>query len=156
MMVLGSLRAVPGSLWTRYGAETAAVSGDHVGVYVRRATSGVTSLRRVASGMATISSPSTTQARLVFTRTLAQSAPSGQSVSLLLAWDEGPEEDAILGYTLRYGTVSGSYPHAVNVGLVTMATLSGLTAGVVYFIVVVAYNAFGTSEPSNEVSGIGQ
>ena len=75
---------------------------------------------------------------------------SAQSVTL--AWD--PSTDAsVTGYMVRYGTISGIYPSAVNVGNVTTTTVGGLTPGGTYFAIVEAYNADGVfSDPSNIVS----
>jgi hypothetical protein len=73
-------------------------------------------------------------------------------VSVALAWNANSEPD-IAGYRLRYGTSSGSYPQMVDVGKKTTGTISNLTAGSKYYIVVSAYNTAGTeSRPSNEVT----
>ena len=71
--------------------------------------------------------------------------------SVRLAWDAstGPN---VASYTLRYGTTSGSYPTAMDVGNVLTATASNLVAGKRYFFVVTARNTSGLdSLPSNEV-----
>lgn len=73
-----------------------------------------------------------------------------QSVSL--AWNASPTTD-IASYTVRYGTVSGVYTLATNVGKQTAATVAGLQAGQTYYLAVTARDAAGTeSQPSNETS----
>jgi hypothetical protein len=68
------------------------------------------------------------------------------------AWNASTSPN-VTGYTLRYGTVSGSYPFTYNVGNALTATLSTLTAGTRYYFVVTARNAAGLeSDPSNEIS----
>ena len=60
---------------------------------------------------------------------------AGQSVSL--AWDPGTFSGAnVAGYTLFIGNRSGSYTSQLDVGMTTVVTLNGLTAGrTIYFIV---------------------
>jgi len=68
------------------------------------------------------------------------------------AWNASTSPN-VTGYTLRYGTVSGSYPFTYNAGNALTATLSTLTAGTRYYFVVTARNADGLeSDPSNEIS----
>jgi hypothetical protein len=72
---------------------------------------------------------------------------------ITLAWD--PSEDTVAGYTIYYGTQSGSYSGQVDVGNQTSATVPGLTSGVRYYFAVKAYSSSGLfSAASNEVSGI--
>jgi hypothetical protein len=71
---------------------------------------------------------------------------AAQHVSL--AWDA----EGAVGYRLHYGTASHNYTKIQDVGNATMATVSNLTAGQIYFFVVTAYNAVAESLPSNEVS----
>jgi hypothetical protein len=74
------------------------------------------------------------------------------TASVTLAWDPSPSS-GIAGYRLHYGTSSGTHPNIINVGNVTTATVSRLTAGQKYYFVATAYNAVGLeSPPSNEVS----
>lgn len=69
-----------------------------------------------------------------------------------VTWD--PSSNA-LGYTVFYGTGSGNYTEAVDVGNQTSLTLSGLTPNVTHYFVVRAYNAARDySEFSAEVSGV--
>src|SRR5689334_7012343 len=72
--------------------------------------------------------------------------------SVTLAWDPNPAPD-VAGYILHYGTNSGRYLTAVNVGNVTTNTVSGLAANVTYFFAVAAYNTSGQENDfSNEIS----
>jgi hypothetical protein len=82
---------------------------------------------------------------MLFSRSVA-----AQSVSL--AWD--PAADAsVVGYVVRYGTASGSYPNQINVGLATAHQVNGLAAGTKYYFVVQSYDGAGVrSDYSNAVS----
>ena len=69
-----------------------------------------------------------------------------------LAWDANAESN-IVGYVLRYGTISGKPDHCINVGNTTTTTVSNLTAETIYFFTVAARNTFGLeSLPSKEIS----
>ena len=69
-----------------------------------------------------------------------------------LAWDANAEPN-IVGYVLRYGTISGKPDHCINVGKTTTTTVSNLTAETIYFFTVAARNTFGLeSLPSKEIS----
>jgi hypothetical protein len=67
---------------------------------------------------------------------------------LMLAWDAA---QSAVGYEVHYGTTSGLYAVALDTGPATTAAISGLTVGVTYFFVVLAYNDVGDSPYSNEV-----
>lgn len=68
-----------------------------------------------------------------------------------LAWNASASP-GVASYVVRYGTASGAYSSATNVGNQTSASL-GLQAGQTYFIVVAAVSAAGAeSVPSNEAS----
>ena len=54
------------------------------------------------------------------------------AANVTLSWNASPDADAT-GYAVHYGTVSGSYPHKVVVGLTTSVTISNLCAGVTYY-----------------------
>ncbi|MHB1156682.1 MAG: PA14 domain-containing protein [Phycisphaerales bacterium] len=54
------------------------------------------------------------------------------------------------GYIVRYGTATGVYPNALDVGNVTDYTLTGLTNNQAYLFAIEACNAGGASLPSNE------
>ena len=74
---------------------------------------------------------------------------SGQTVRL--AWDLN-EDPSVTSYVVRYGRESGVHPESVDVGNQNLATVIGLTVGVVYYFVVHAVNSAGLeSLPSNEV-----
>ena len=79
---------------------------------------------------------------------------SALAAQLKLAWDSNTESD-LKGYKVYYGTASKSYTGTVDIGDVTTYTLTGLTAGQTYFIVVKAYDTmYYESGYSNEVSGV--
>jgi type IV pilus assembly protein PilY1 len=87
----------------------------------------------------------------LFTLFLSQSAFGAQ---IKLAWDPNTESD-LAGYKVYYGTSSGSYTDSVDVGDVTMYTITGLTEGQTYYIAVTAYNTLNQeSGYSGEVSGV--
>ena len=68
-----------------------------------------------------------------------------------LAWDPstGPN---LAGYRILYGTTSGQYTGAIDVGNVTSYVVSALIANTTYYFAVVAYDQAGNvSEPSNEI-----
>ncbi len=72
--------------------------------------------------------------------------------SVTLAWDANTESD-LAGYIVHYGNSSGSYTNAIDVGNVTLMSVSNLVEGATYYFVVTAYNTSGLeSDPSNEVS----
>ena len=69
-----------------------------------------------------------------------------------LGWDSSTDSQ-IVGYRLYWGNSSATYNQHIDVGYVTDATLSNLSGGSTYYVVVTSYNAAGTeSLPSNEVS----
>ncbi len=73
-----------------------------------------------------------------------------QSVSL--AWNAS-SSPGIASYVVRYGTASGVYSVATNVGNQTAATIAGLQAGQTYYLAVTARDSAGIeSPPSNETS----
>jgi hypothetical protein len=83
----------------------------------------------------------------------SSSGTTGTGGTISLAWDANAESD-LAGYRLYYGTASGVYDHPVDVGKVTTYTLTGLTKGQTYYIVVRAYDTSSNeSADSNPVSG---
>jgi fibronectin type III domain protein len=80
--------------------------------------------------------------------------------AIRLAWD--PVTDpGLVGYKLHYGTAPNTYSNSIDVGMATQSgnavtyTVTGLTQGQTYFIVVTAYDASRTeSLYSNEVPGV--
>lgn len=76
----------------------------------------------------------------------------GLPSSATLTWDPSPDI-AIAGYHLYEGVASGTYTNLLDVGHVTVATVSNLVNGVTYFFVVTAYDTNGTESGfSDEVS----
>lgn len=79
---------------------------------------------------------------------------SGFSAQIRLAWDANTESD-LAGYKVYYGTISKSYINLVDIGNEISFTLTGLTQGQTYFIVVTAYdNLYYESGFSFEVNGV--
>src|SRR4030043_2145923 len=79
---------------------------------------------------------------------------SGFSAQIRLAWDANTESD-LAGYKVYYGTISKSYINSVDIGNEISFTLTGLTQGQTYFIVVTAYdNLYYESVFSLEVNGV--
>ncbi len=71
--------------------------------------------------------------------------------SATLAWN--PSGSDVAGYRLRYGTSSGIYTEAIDVGLALTVTVTNLVQGQTYYAVVTDYNVLGQeSLPSNEVA----
>jgi hypothetical protein len=72
--------------------------------------------------------------------------------SVTLAWDASVSPE-VSGYIVRYGTTSGVYSVATNVGKVTSAPVTGLQAGQTYYLTVTATTSAGIeSPPSNEAT----
>jgi hypothetical protein len=79
-------------------------------------------------------------------------AAISSTYNLPLAWNSSPSPGTI-GYIVYYGTLSGQYTNAVNVGNVTTNAVSGLTDGVTYFFAITSYDTNGLeSFVSNEIS----
>lgn len=93
----------------------------------------------------------------VIIREVASSPPSApilkspvvSDAKVHLSWD--PVVGAI-GYKIRYGTTSGSYPTTINVGAASSYSVAGLTNGTMYYFVVIAMNTAGDGATSNEVN----
>jgi phage baseplate assembly protein gpV len=81
---------------------------------------------------------------------------SAWAAYMKFAWDPNAEED-LAGYVVYYGTTSGRYLHAIDIGNTTTCTLAGLTPGVTYYIALTAYDTLDNeSDLSDEVSGLGR
>jgi Concanavalin A-like lectin/glucanases superfamily/Fibronectin type III domain len=78
-------------------------------------------------------------------------AASADAATITLAWDPNPEPD-VAGYRVSFGTNSGQYTTTVDVGNITIYTLTNLLPGNTYYFALQAYNPAGTSPYSNEVS----
>jgi hypothetical protein len=79
------------------------------------------------------------------------------SGTIRLAWDAS-SDPTVTGYWVYYGTQSGIYENYQDTGAVSSNpvsyTLTGLTNGRSYYIVVTAYDQYrNESDFSNEVSG---
>jgi hypothetical protein len=79
--------------------------------------------------------------------------------SLTLSWNaptqntDGTALSDLAGYKLYYGTTTGNYTNAVNVGNARVYQVNNLTDGLTYFFAVTAYNTSGNeSVYSNEVN----
>ena len=69
-----------------------------------------------------------------------------------LTWNASPSSE-VTSYVLRYGTSSGVYSVATNVGNQTTASVSGLQVGQMYYLAVTARTATGLeSPPSNQAT----
>lgn len=83
---------------------------------------------------------------------LGNNAQGAQSVSL--AWNP-PQNSAVAGYYLYYGSEAGVYTNRINIGNNTTASVSDLQEGQTYHFAVTAYNSAGIeSTPSNDISYI--
>ena len=80
--------------------------------------------------------------------------PFCHGASLNLEWYPNSETD-LAGYNVYYGTSPGDYGNPVDVDNVTEYELTGLNAGVRYYVAITAYDtADNESEKSDEESGI--
>jgi hypothetical protein len=73
---------------------------------------------------------------------LAVRHADADAASVTLAWDPNTELD-LAGYKLYYGTASGAYEFAIDVGNQTTYSISGFREGGDYYFAVTAYNAYG-------------
>jgi hypothetical protein len=84
--------------------------------------------------------------------TLAPAAAFAGDVKL--AWDASAAPE-VTGYTVYYGSATGTYQSNVDVGNTTTYTVTGLTDGALYFFAVKAHDAEGAeSDFSNETSAV--
>ena len=76
------------------------------------------------------------------------------AAQIKLAWDANTEAD-LEGYNVYCGTASGQYGNPIDVKNVTTYTITDLTEGQRYYLVVTAYNTSkNESSYSNEVNGL--
>ena len=74
------------------------------------------------------------------------------TVSVPLAWNPSPDPN-VAGYKIYYGQASHVYTSSVDVGGVTNATITGLSAGLTYYFAATTYDATGLeSDFSNEAT----
>jgi hypothetical protein len=78
-------------------------------------------------------------------------AGAAEGAAVTLTWDPNPEPD-VAGYRVSFGTASGQYTTFLDVGDTTTYTITNLPNGQTYYFVLQAYNTWGTSGYSNEVS----
>ena len=77
---------------------------------------------------------------------------SAFAASVNVAWDANSESD-LAGYSVHYGTASGTYIYHINAGNKTSQLVSNLSNGATYYFAVTAYDAAGNeSLPSAEAS----
>ncbi len=75
-----------------------------------------------------------------------------QGSEAVLTWTANSEAD-LAGYSIYYGTASGSYLQSLDAGKTTSRTVAGLTSGKTYYFAVLAYDNGGLKSGfSNEVS----
>ncbi|WNR45238.1 fibronectin type III domain-containing protein [Paenibacillus roseipurpureus] len=78
-----------------------------------------------------------------------QANPTAGNAQITVNWGS---VTGATGYKVKYGTSSGTYSTTVDAGNVTSKTITGLTNGTTYYLVVTAYNATAESAISNEKS----
>jgi hypothetical protein len=77
---------------------------------------------------------------------------ASETNQVALAWEPSPC-DCLVGYTVYYGSQSGVYTNRIWFDNVTNATITGLSAGVVYYFAATATDSEGLeSDFSNEVT----
>jgi len=76
---------------------------------------------------------------------------AAHAADVTLEWDPSEGQD-VNGYFLCYGMQSGDYSVSMDVGNATTSTVAGLEPGDTYYFAVYAYNSYGESDYSNEVS----
>ncbi|MEN6475196.1 MAG: PKD domain-containing protein [Syntrophaceae bacterium] len=74
------------------------------------------------------------------------------AASLQVSWNANTETN-LAGYKVYYGTTSGTYATAVNVGKVTSYTIPSLSTGKTYYVALTAYDTSSNeSDKSTEIS----
>ena len=90
---------------------------------------------------------------MIFNMVLLAALPTwATTVSVPLAWNPSPDPN-VAGYKIYYGQASHVYTSSVDVGGVTNATITGLSAGLTYYFAATTYDATGLeSDFSNEAT----
>jgi len=89
---------------------------------------------------------------LAFALVLCFSTAPAFAADVTLAWNPNSEED-LAGYRIYYGTASGDYDHALELGNQTEYTVADLVEGLLYYFSATAYDLSGNeSDYSNEVA----
>jgi hypothetical protein len=79
------------------------------------------------------------------------SSPDTTERSITLSWDEPADSEDVSGYKIYYGSTSGNYDNAKDIGNVTIYTLSHLQGETICFALT-AFNSSGNeSGYSNEI-----
>jgi YVTN family beta-propeller protein len=114
---------------------------------------GTTYYLAVAATNATTTSVNSTQVTQTTTgATLAAPTISSSSAGNGSATINWGAVTGATGYTVKYGTTSGTYPNTIPAGNVLTRTVTGLTNGTIYYFVVAATNATSSSVNSAQVS----
>ena len=90
----------------------------------------------------------TTSAKAPGSFAITSSATTGND-SVTLIWDSSSDATS---YTVKYGTTSGSYPTTASTSATSPYTLSGLSSGTTYYIMVTALNGGLSTNATSEVS----
>lgn len=65
------------------------------------------------------------------------------AISVTCAWDQNPTDEAVAGCKVYYGKESREYDFVIDVGKNTMATITTMQDGTIYFFALRAYNIQG-------------
>lgn len=76
----------------------------------------------------------------------------GPFSSTTFAWERALSHGTNISYVLKFGTTTNNYTDRLNVGTNLQATVTNLTSGFLYFVVVASTPEGLESEPSNLVS----
>lgn len=90
--------------------------------------------------------------RIIFALAILASLCAAGAARIMVSWDPNPPEENVLGYKIYYGTNARVYDVVVDVGNVTNAVLEGFQGPRTYYFAATAYNSYGESDFSEEVS----
>ncbi|RMG66748.1 MAG: hypothetical protein D6710_12235, partial [Nitrospirae bacterium] len=91
-----------------------------------------------------------------FYKDLHTSRESQGTFSVILTWNPNPPKDYVIGYKIYYGTSPRHYTNVVNTGNRTEYKIIGLLCSNTYYFAATAYNAYGESGYSKEISCSGK